>query len=489
MNKKGKEGWVIPKGEKMAMVVGAGAVPAMSSFVQSFLSIYILMIGIDPSVAAAVLLVLKVWDAVDDMIFGFLVDKYRFKPGKNKFTRWLFSGRYMPWFRLLFAVIPVGTVILFTISTELPLWLRIAQYCLGYFLFDFGMTATGAYNLLPISTTNNYDERSFLISWTILGQGLGSLPVAFLGTIMIAGTIGYAGAAIIFSVLGLTLAFIPAFFVKERNVIEVNTEQQKKYSIKEMMRTLKKMPELVWLMVGTLFWGLFYTSGYGLFVCYYIYENAKLSIILTLFGVLPTMILVPIVPIICRWIDKIMIARISCGVFAVVGVLFCMLGSSFFKNHVGILCLFSGLQSVSYVLTMVMGGQLGPDLAEIARYRTGQDVAGIVAAIGGFVSKVVASVASSVTLLILGVYGFVAVEANSFEELAALNAQGIGLQTEQALEGLWNVSYLFPMIGFALAGVAFLFVRVKRKQVQVMMQVNNGQLRKEEGDRILEEMK
>lgn len=489
MRKKvGKEGWMIPGREKLAMIVGSGAVPAMQSFVQGFLSIYILMVGISPAVAATVLLILKIWDAVNDMIFGFLVDKYRFKIGKNKFTKWLFSGRYMPWFRLLFAVIPVGTVILFTISTELPLWLRITQYCVGYFLFDLGTTATGAYGLLPLSTTNNYDERSFLISWTVLGNGLGSLPVVFLGTIMIAGSTGYAGAAVVFSILGLVLALLPAVLVKERNVVEINPEQQKKYTLKEMLRTLKVMPELVWLMVGTLIWGLFYTSSYGLFVSYYIFENASLSILLTLFGVLPTLVMVPIVPILCRYIDKIMIARIACGVFAVIGVLFCVLGPNYFKNHIGILCLFSGLQSVSYVMTMFSGGQLNPDLAEIARYRTGQDVAGIVAAIGSFVSKFVASVASSVTLLILGAYGFVAVEASSFEELAALNAKGIGLQTERALEGLWNVQYLFPLIGFAIAGIAFCFVKIKRKQVQIVMQVNSGQISHEEGEELLAKM-
>lgn len=44
-------------------------------------------------------------------------------------------------------------------------------------------------------------------------------------------------------------------------------------------------------------------------------------------------------------------------------------------------------------------------------------------------------------------YGFVSVEAASFEDLEELNAQGIGLQTDYALQGLWNVSYLFPLIG------------------------------------------
>lgn len=487
--RKRKEGWIVPGGEKLAMIFGAGSTQAMNTFVQTFLSVYILMVGISPAVAAVVLLVLKAWDAINDMLFGFLVDKYRFKPGKNIFTRWLFSGRYMPWFRVMFMIIPIGTVILFTISTNMPMPLRVAQYCLGYFLFDFGMTCTGAYNLLPLSVTNNFDERNFILSWNGLGQGFGSLPVVFLGTVMIAGSTGYAGAAVVFSILGIILALIPAIFVKERNVMDFSKEQQEKYTVKEMLKVLKKMPELVFLLLGTLLWGIFYTGGYGLFVSYYIFDDANLSVILTLFGVVPTIIMVPFLPIIFKRVDKIVVARIACGAFAVCGVIICLLGSEFLKNNLGVLYLLTACQSLGYTMTMFACSQMPPDLAEVARYRTGQDVGGIVSASYNFVTKLVNSLVSSVTLLILGAYGFESVEANSFDELAELNAQGIGLQTDRALEGLWNVSYLFPLIGFAAAAVVFFFVKVNRNKIRIYMQINSGQITREEGDKLLAEIK
>ena len=145
----------------------------------------------------------------------------------------------------MFLIIPIGTIILFTINTDAPMWFRIAQYCVGYFLFDFGMTCAGAYSLLPLSVTDNFDERNFILSWNGLGQGFGALPVVFLGTVMIAGSTGYAGAAVVFSILGIILALIPAIFVKERNVMNVTPEQQEKYTVKEMLKVLGKMPELV----------------------------------------------------------------------------------------------------------------------------------------------------------------------------------------------------------------------------------------------------
>ena len=486
--RKKKEGWIVPRCEKIAMFLGAGSYQAMGTFIQAFLSLYVLMVGISPVIAATVLLILKGWDAINDMIFGFLVDKYRFKPGKNRFSRWLFSGRYMPWFRVLFMAIPFGSMILFTINTEAPMWLRVAQYCLGYFLFDFGMTASGAYTLLPLSVTNNYDERNFLISWNGLGQGIGSLPVVFLGTVMIAGSTGYGGAAVIFSILGLLLALAPVILLKERNIVEVNPEKQKKYTIKEMLKVVGKMPELILLLVGNFCWGIFYCTGYGLFVAYYIFNDVNLSIIITLCSVIPTIVLVPLLPVLFKHVDKITVARIGCLTFAIAGVLINLLGPDFLRDNLVILYLFSALQNIGYSMTMFSGGQLTPDLTEIAKYRTGTDAGGIIAATGGFVIKLVNSLSSSISLLILGFFGFVSVEATSFDELAVLNAQGVGLQTDRALEGLWNVTYLYPLFGFAAAALAFMFIKVKRNKVKIYMQVNSGQLTREEGEEMLTEL-
>ena len=94
-----KEGWIVPAKEKIALFCGAGSYQATNTFVTTFMSVYLLMVGVSPTVAAGALLFLKAWDAMTDVVVGYLIDKIRFKPGKNAFTKWLFSGRYMPWFR------------------------------------------------------------------------------------------------------------------------------------------------------------------------------------------------------------------------------------------------------------------------------------------------------------------------------------------------------------------------------------------------------
>ena len=60
------------------------------SLVSSYLTTFLLLIGINPVKSAAVMLAVKVWDAVNDAIFGVIFDKITFKSGK-KFIAALFT--------------------------------------------------------------------------------------------------------------------------------------------------------------------------------------------------------------------------------------------------------------------------------------------------------------------------------------------------------------------------------------------------------------
>lgn len=75
----------------------------------AFISTYLAMQGIDLAKVAIVLLIVKVWDAVNDPIFGFIFDKVKFKNGQKS----------LPWLRIAVLLIPVVTIILFSIPSAL----------------------------------------------------------------------------------------------------------------------------------------------------------------------------------------------------------------------------------------------------------------------------------------------------------------------------------------------------------------------------------
>ena len=69
-----------------------------------YLSAYLAMRGIALWKVSLVLLIVKVWDAVNDPIFGYIFDKVKFKNGQKS----------MPWLRFAVAFIPFVTIAVFT---------------------------------------------------------------------------------------------------------------------------------------------------------------------------------------------------------------------------------------------------------------------------------------------------------------------------------------------------------------------------------------
>lgn len=74
----------------------------------AFISTYLAMQGIDLAKVAVVLLIVKMWDAVNDPIFGYIFDKVKFKNGQKS----------LPWLRIATALIPIVTIVLFSIPSE-----------------------------------------------------------------------------------------------------------------------------------------------------------------------------------------------------------------------------------------------------------------------------------------------------------------------------------------------------------------------------------
>ncbi len=142
-----------------------------------FLLIFLIDVaGLDPAFAGSVLLIGKIWDAVNDPIIGWLADRTR--------SRW---GRRLPWilwssfpFALLFAlhwwVPPYGTE---------SQWVLFWHYVAISIFFNTAYTAlTLPYCALLPELSHDYDERSRLAGFRMGASLAGSVGGLLLGLVV-----------------------------------------------------------------------------------------------------------------------------------------------------------------------------------------------------------------------------------------------------------------------------------------------------------------
>jgi len=121
----------------------------------AFISTYLAMQGVNLAKVAIVLLIVKIWDAVNDPIFGFIFDKVKFKNGQKS----------LPWLRISTALIPIVTIILFSIPSALGETGKLVWFGVAYVLWDtvYTLTDIPAYAMLN-TMTDNLPERNTLLS-------------------------------------------------------------------------------------------------------------------------------------------------------------------------------------------------------------------------------------------------------------------------------------------------------------------------------------
>lgn len=219
----------IPKKEWMAYCIGAlgqGMVYAiMSSYISDF---YLNVLKVTPLFVLLLMLFARVWDAINDPIMGYIVDRLNPKKGKMK-----------PY--LLYTPIPVAilTMLLFY-APDISDRNKMIYAAITYVLWGMIYTASDVpFWSLPNALTPNADERGSVISKARTANGVGSaVPMAIfmvLGFILpkfnLSGTeleqTKYTIMALVSSIIG-NLLFIRVYFkTKERVVIPIPPKKDK----------------------------------------------------------------------------------------------------------------------------------------------------------------------------------------------------------------------------------------------------------------------
>ena len=266
---------------KWAYSVGGIGRDMIYQLVATFFITYVQFSGLGLSkeqfgVIGILLVIGRVWDAINDPIMGSIVENT-----KSRF------GKFKPW--ILIGAILTAIVIVFMFNFRPTGWGFVIFFGVIYLLWEMAYTLNDIpyWSLLPNLSTEK-KERDSIATMVVVFAGVG----AFLANAIISFTTvgnavkGYSMISITFAIFFLACTFLTVFGVKEPNQIKMDEE---KVSIKKMFQVIFKNDQLLWSTLSLIFYsigsGLLVALGYNFFYIELGYDAFMVLIFVATFGV------------------------------------------------------------------------------------------------------------------------------------------------------------------------------------------------------------
>ncbi len=244
---------------------------------------------------ALLLIVVQVWDAINDPLIGSIIDADRHQYKRNKFLQYILIGSIG---------LIVGGACCFLPFPNAPVFAKAVIFIAGYVVWDaFYTVANVPYGSLLSLISNDVKDRASLSAWRSVGSIFGNmLPMVILPFIMYDENDNLIGervfiAALIMGVLG----FICFQFMIKNTEIRVNTdvaidEEMPKFNVFKAFGNFIKNRPAVGATIAAM--GMFIgmqgatTAVTVIFQSYY--NNVKISGIVQLFAMIPIVVFTPL---------------------------------------------------------------------------------------------------------------------------------------------------------------------------------------------------
>lgn len=424
-----------------------------AGYIETFLT----DIGIAAATAAAILIIPKLWDAVNDVLFGYIVDRHMFKNGQ----------KFMPWVRIGTSAVGITTVALFAIPQSMSSGGKVAWFLIAYVLFDLCYTILDA-PAFAVTTvmTSNVQERTGIIAggklWSMVGGVVSTVLIP-----MIRPKLGWLTACIVFVVVSIILMIPMLFTVKERHSEEVLATENPTF--REMLRYLKSNKYLLFVLLAMLLLGLSSVEQKMAIYMGRICLGQENMATLVAGGVAISVITVSaLVPTLAKRWDKFDVLCAGLAFAVVMDIVTYFVG---YSNLIAALILImlkcTGLGFWQVIIYMLIA-----DTVEYGTYKSGTRAAGVTFSLQAFIAKLKNALIGTIVLLSLSAVHFV-------EGENAVQPAGVA-------KGVWGLFNLLPAAGFTVALIILLlFYKLRSKDVQTMAQYNNGEISRDEADALL----
>ena len=410
-------------------------------------------LGISPAKIVVLILVARIWDAINDPLWGAFIQSRKPSP----------KGQFRPWILGFSVPLAIAAALMFLKIPGLTETKYLVYAYVTYILYGMMYTAVNIpYGSLASVVTDDELERSSLSMWRSIGAGVGGLPGTIILPMIVYTVTGeYANGTkiqalnetklfwcvLILSVISVLVYFGHYKLTKER-IAPQKKKKDENYNAMATLKALMKNRPFVMLCLASMLliaFQFYYQSTFTyLFTDYY--GKPGLYAMVSVCTYLPMAIFIPIMnKMITRFGKKELCAVGMAFATIVCTVLFLMRGTALAHNPYFFLGLtfFSGLGQTFLVLEV---WALVMDVIDYHELRTGKREEGMAYAFFSFTRKL------GQTLAGVGLNALLAYIHYDGE----LSKQGIALG-EDVLAKLYDISTLIPAIMLGLMAILLFF--------------------------------
>lgn len=404
------------------------------------------VVGLSASAISMIMLIARVWDAVNDPMMGNIAD--------HTHTRW---GKFRPYIFMappFLAIFNILTFTVFPVTGALKVFLCLICYV------GTGMAYTAcsiAYQALQNVITLDSQTRMNLATARGLGSSIIGIILSAVAMPLIlkfsgsdvANARGYFWVTVILSIVMIPIFWICGIGCKEKysQPVEATQSSDKKMGFLDSFKIICKNDQLLLVVIATVLGTICVSGRMGILTYYIIYVNGDYTVISTVFTTMTVAQLIGIfiLPLGTKFMNKrnYMI------------VLNLVMAASFLLIYLNPHCNQVYLLVVSFIAGLcnssssICYGLVG-DSIEYGAWKTGERQEGIAASMLSFGVKCSTAISGSASVLLLAAFGYVA------------GAE----QTADAQQGINTVVNLIPFIMAILSNVPLLFYKLTPKKVE-----------------------
>lgn len=409
---------------------------------------YTQCVGLKTTDWAWIIIVAKVWDAINDVLIGNMVDNIHI--GKK--------SKFMPWITIGGVSLVVTTILLFAPFTASFAYIGKVIWCLlMYCLWSVAYTLVNVpYGSLHSVITEEPKERTSLSTFRSIGASLPAMICMVLPKLVyrktadgdVLDTNRVFITSIVFSLVAV-VAFIGLQKLVTERVVRISAPAnadapKKKTNYLGSVKSYFTNRALIGITIATVALVVFYNSTMSMnnLVFQYFFGDAGKATIGMVCGYIPLLLFMPFASTLSAKFGKKVVSWATAIFSCAVGVLMlvgCFTGV-ISPDTKGMIIYIAGLMFVNIgcCCFQIIVWAMVADCIEMNFRKTGKQEEGTLYAIYSFFRKLSQGIGSAMLALFLGAIGYV---------------EGQGAQTEQFKA---NVPTLY--IGFLVAGLAIMFV-------------------------------